>query len=431
MTDRTVGGSSFAVPAAPAPNPDAVRRRGIAFLAAALCLNFQFFFSVGHNFETHPLAPPLLLEAVLASLIVWAVVYMARAMVLDRVDWLDILFFVTPPLFVLTSAILAWTIHGQPIVMGIGEDRRGFAFYFWFLLRPIARRHRLDADAVLWALAICAGVYITAGFVARYAFTEVMRARLIPDFDPRKLRISSPGEGFAFCAVAGLVLLLNRSRLLGAAMMGAGWTGMLVIAQTRQVILALLAGSCFAVLVNRPVRAVFVYFPMALALLVAAALSGGPLGEVIQAALPNIEEFDSENLEFNTRYRTFSIVWEGITGSGFTGSGALSLRFHTGLQMWYGRNFFINDVGIFGEIYRVGVVAIVLYLLWWLTHLRLLARLPTRRDRELMASLLVTVLFLFTAGWIFRYGYVHAFVALFAVCALGHGGVDDDGRRET
>lgn len=70
--------------------------------------------------------------------------------------------------------------------------------------------------------------------------------------------------------------------------------------------------------------------------------------------LPNISEFFGSNLAGNARVDTLGIVTRLLTENHF-GLGAVSLLYDGGLSRIYGRSFFINDVGMVGEIFRVGL----------------------------------------------------------------------------
>ena len=71
--------------------------------------------------------------------------------------------------------------------------------------------------------------------------------------------------------------------------------------------------------------------------------------------LPNISEFFGSNLAGNARVDTLGIVTRLLTENHFFGLGAVSLLYDGGLSRIYSRNFFISDVGMVGEIFRVGL----------------------------------------------------------------------------
>jgi hypothetical protein len=131
------------------------------------------------------------------------------------------------------------------------------------------------------------------------------------------------------------------------------------------------------------------------------------------ALLPNISEFFGSNLAGNARINTLGIVTSLLTENHFFGLGAVSLLFDGGLSRIYGRNFFINDVGMIGEIFRVGFFYAGFVCAYAATALKLWQRIESARDRALIAGI---YLFYFlqapTDGFFYRLGFVHAFLFL-------------------
>jgi hypothetical protein len=135
--------------------------------------------------------------------------------------------------------------------------------------------------------------------------------------------------------------------------------------------------------------------------------------QLADALLPNISEFFGSNLAENARINTLGIVTRLLTENHFFGLGAVSLLYDGGLSRIYGRNFFINDVGMVGEIFRVGFFYAGFVCAYAATALKLWQRIESAQHRALIAGI---YLFYFlqapTDGFFYRLGFVHAFLFL-------------------
>ena len=410
------------------PAPQAVRaaakprsrRTGIALLSVACMLAFQFFFSFGKAFETHPLAPFLLMEATLGGLLAWSIVFVLYKTKMGTVNVYDLYFLLTPLLFLGLSATFAWYSYGQPFVLGVSEDRRVLAFLFWFAFDPLRERYRLSLRDVFTALLICSLVYFTVGLGEQILIPAKLAAREIPDLDPRKLRISSSSEAFGICLIVGVMLLFHGQRGFGWPMLIVGVLGMVLIAQTRQNIIVMMLAAALVTAYMRPVFAVIAALVGAMAISILLSVSQEALEKVLGFLLPNISEFNSENLANNTRSHTFEIVITLLTQNNFFGLGAVSILFDGGLQKYYGRNFWINDVGLFGEFFRIGFFYLFFLTGYVILFIRKFVRVGLRTDKELIgAAILPFLLLVPTAGFMYRIGFVHAFLFVCLSAAAG------------
>jgi len=66
----------------------------------------------------------------------------------------------------------------------------------------------------------------------------------------------------------------------------------------------------------------------------------------------------SHPIENRVRYRTIQIILSNLYDSYFFGWGSLSLQWNNGFHSFYGDNFYLSDVAIFGTIYRHGFFSI-------------------------------------------------------------------------
>jgi hypothetical protein len=391
------------------------RRVGIALMTVLFCSAFQFFHSFGKAFETQPLAPYLLLEVTLAALIVLATVTVTMALASGQLRSLDVFFFLFPLCWLTLSAGFAWFAFDQPLIFGLSEDRRILTLLYWFAFDPVRRRFGLTLTDILAALALCACIYLIVAIGLQVIVPDRLSGRAIPDLDTRRLRMSAPGDCFAISFLAGLTgSLSSRRRTINIVLAVAGLVGLLQVAQTRQLTLAAMATALIIVWLLRPKWALTMGIAGAAAF-VATILVRGPIlfEQLVDALLPNISEFFGSNLAENARINTLGIVTRLLTENHFFGLGAVSLLYDGGLSRIYGRNFFINDVGMVGEIFRVGVFYAGFVCVYAATALKLWQRIESAQHRALIAGI---YLFYFlqapTDGFFYRLGFVHAFLFL-------------------
>ena len=384
-------------------------------MTVLFCSAFQFFHSFGKAFETQPLAPYLLLEVTLGALIVLATVTLTMALASGRLRSLDLFFFLFPVCWLTLSAGFAWFAFDQPLIYGLSEDRRILTFLYWFAFDPVRRRYGLTLTDILVALAACACIYLIVAIGLQIIVPDRLSGRGIPDLDTRRLRMSAPGDCFAIAFIAGLMgCLVSRRRTLSLVLAVAGLIGLLQVAQTRQLTLAVIATALIIVWLLRPKWALTVGLAAAVAF-VATIFFRGPImfEQLADLLLPNISEFFGSNLAENARVHTFGIVTRSLVDNHFLGLGAVSLLYDGGLSRLYGRNFFINDVGIFGEIFRVGFFYAIFVCVYAATGLKLWQRIESAPHRVIIAGI---YLFYFlqapTDGLFYRLGYVHAFLFL-------------------
>ncbi len=396
------------------------RKAGIALLAFILCSSFQFFHSFGKAFETQPLAPPLLFEATLSVLILLATASILTQAARGRVRQLDLFFFLFPVCWLALSSLFAWLNYNQPLIYGISEDRRVLTFLYWFALDPVRRRFGLTVSDILIALVICATVYLVVALGIQLLLPDRLNARAIPDLDVRRLRMSAPSDCFAITFLAGLAgLLMSQRRGLNLAAVAIGLVGLLQVAQTRQVTIAVLGAALLLVWLWRPRLVLLAGSAGAVAFLAVVQSRGSVVFEqLIEAVLPNMSEFAGANLAENARMQTLGIVTRLLADHHLFGLGAVSLLYDGGLARLYGRNFFINDVGMAGEVFRVGFFYLGFACAYAAMVMRLWQRIPLTRHRVLVGGILLFYLMLAaTDGFFYRLGYVHAFILLLMAAA--------------
>lgn len=391
------------------------RSGGIALMTALFCSGFQFFHSFGKAFETQPLAPYLLLEATLVVLVLLAVVSIVNQAAAGALRTVDLFFFLFPLCWLTLSAAFAWFAFNQPPIYALSEDRRILTFLYWFAFDPVRRRFGLTAGDILLSLFICAFIYLVTAIGLQVLVPDELGRRALPDLDTRRLRMSAPGDCFAITFLAGLVgWLVSRRRSVAGVAAIIGLIGLLQVAQTRQITLAAIATGLIFIWLCRPNWALVAGLGGAVAFAATLWLRGPVFFEQIaEALLPNISEFFGQNLADNARVSTFHIVVRLLAENHLLGLGAVSLLYDGGLARLYGRNFFVNDVGVLGECFRVGFFYFGFVCAYAAMAGRLWQRIALREHRLLIAALYLFYFLLApTDGFFYRLGFVHAFLFL-------------------
>jgi hypothetical protein len=130
-------------------NRSAYQATGIAITALLFCSAFQFFHSIGNAFETHQLAPFLLLEATLAMLMAIAMLTIFIELASGKLRPLDLFFFLFPFSWLLLGSGFAWLAFDQPPIYGLSEERRILTFLSWFAFDPVRRKFGLTVSDLL------------------------------------------------------------------------------------------------------------------------------------------------------------------------------------------------------------------------------------------------------------------------------------------
>lgn len=310
-----------------------------------------FFFKSGSPFEQHPLAFGGVREAVLLICLVAAILYTAdrlRRAALSPADGI-ILAFV--PAAMLTSALLAYFTFGQPLSFGLIEERRIILFYGVFLIALALRSAPRPGEALLGGLFWCAGTYLALGLMLQTGVLGDLAERDVGVLDPRKWRILTGNNIYAMTVAVAFVLLVRSRRAVFAVPMVVALVGLTAVGQTRSTTVQLILTLCIVIFAVSRER---------LALLLVAA--GAGVAAVMLGLSVLLEESGRTGIgEVDVRLETVRKVLRDLAANDWIGMGALSLQWNDGFHRIYDRFFYLTDVGVFGELYRYGVLLPVFY----------------------------------------------------------------------
>ncbi len=358
------------------------------------------------------------MEATYGCLVLWS-----TALVISRIERgtltkLDLYFFITPFLLMGLSALFAWANYGQPIVLGIGEERRSLSFLMWFLYDPIRRSFKLDFAAQCRAFVWCAAVYLVLGLLVQVLAPGSLLARDIPDLDVRKLRITSPGECFSFCFLLGVTWFAISGSRAYAIAASVGLAGLLLIAQTRQITIIVLLFAITGLMFLRPVQ--ILKFGAAGAIAGTAILMAfnlDPITPLVELIAPNAVELD---LSQNPRGATIEITMNLLMDNLLVGLGNVSVLHDGGLfQRLYGKHFWVNDVGPIGEIFRLGFLWFAFAMAAFIVFYNTWAQIPDRTNRMIIAILMLYFMVQgVSVGYFYGRGSTQAFLLLLGSAAI-------------
>lgn len=281
----------------------------------------------------------------------------------------------------LASAALAKLNFGQPLIYGLLEERRSFAFLVFFptlllLIKTAPSQQQLEKFFLYSGLA-CAtvGYLYYLGVIPEN--TNIAFQVDDKDAGSAALRPDRYRIGSAYVGICAFMLMYSLKQQVSLAKLGLllYFTAYLwLVLQTRQTMLIwALAGLWI--------------FRDRLDSLFKLGLLGSALLVVSYLLFP--EFYYQQYLKFNAllfeatsgpgvRSTTTAIVLDAVAENWYVGLGALSLQWHGGFSSLYNPHFYLSDVGIFGIYYRFGLLTPAIALVYYLGFLRLMKRCPDK-----------------------------------------------------
>lgn len=270
--------------------------------------------------------------------------------------------------FCFLSAILAWFWFGQPLQYALLEERRvlGMLWFFpalWFVIKTQPTANEVQQGVLIAGvtLSIYSLLYYTGIIPDNQVSSDVfIEQYFYADDDPRNLTRYVLGSSLLVVVIplALLMLLQNRQRgvhtvWILSALIGCVFT-LLMIDQSRSALISMLAVIFFALLGQvsphwkPPVIAAAIF-----AAFFVGALLIGAQSEKVQWLLNSLVSGQG------VRNQTSQIIWQVMKDTWFWGHGALSIQYNRGFLAIYNENFWLNDVGKLGLLYRFGFLTLL------------------------------------------------------------------------
>lgn len=302
-------------------------------------------------------------------------------------------------LFLGLSAIFSWLWFGQPLYFSLLEERRvlSMLWFFpalWFMLKaqptmPEINRAFLLSGTVLVAYSLLYYVGLIPDnevpsdiFVEQYFYA---------DDDPRNLTRYVLGSSLLVVVIPLSLLLALESHACGkrefwsiGVLIGCVFT-LLMIDQSRSVLISTLLIAFFALLTKA--RPLWKPILLAAGLLGALSVVGLLLGAQSEKSQWLINSLLTGQ---GVRSQTSQIILRELGDTWLWGHGALSVQYNRGFLSIYNENFWLNDVGKLGLLYRFGFLT-VLFIAFYGYVLRFLYKAKKRFPDSSIFNVLVWV----------------------------------------
>lgn len=272
------------------------------------------------------------------------------------------------------SSVLAYFSHGQPVYYGMFEERRVLLFLsffpiFYLLLRGITDFDQLGRYLLIaFIFTTLIGVFYSLGiFSPKIDVSFSVGGRSLEDiqevyegFRGGRFTIGTNFIVWMFCF--SLIAYRESGKILwlivGVYIFWYTWH----VVQTRT-LLAIIA-LCTVIIFRKRLDRLFVGGYFLIFFCVSAVLI---FPDWIVSQIDKFDMLLSDVLEHSgprTREITISIILEEVFKNPF-GYGALSLQWNNGFMDIYNDNFYLSDVGIFGVVYRFGLMSVPMILMFY------------------------------------------------------------------
>lgn len=378
---------------------------GTLIVLLVLIFNSQMFSATASN----PIGIKGLQEAFYAMLAVWATVSIALQIHNNqRVRKVDLFLYLLVILLSTYGAFMAAVQFGQPFWLGLLEERRMIALWVYFPLTTLLRRGWVDLrgfENIVIGIAILCGVLMIGVMAGAVPIINAINQSEI------SLRGERYGIGQAFVAVA-ILMLFARNRIATAhfrvASIGFLVGVLLVIVQTRQIILGTLVGLVF-LLRGAHAAALVVVGMLAVLAMPYIFPDAFHIAETYTQLIQ--QAFSEEYLNESWRGLSIGVVLETLSRGEVMGHGALSPTWNDGFASVHGPFFFLSDIGLFGTAYRYGLIGLFGYVLYLVVQVRLLRDIRDQQARVLYTAIFVMVLIMAPLGAPLEYrGFLSGFL---------------------
>ena len=316
-----------------------------------------------------------------------------------------------PPLAMTYSAAMAGFTFGQPFLAGVMEERRMLQLWTFFPLAVHARDfdHLMKVFLRVCIFAAIMGILNYIGVLPGWHEYEISAA------DGRDGRANFATNPLLIATLYSTEMMLkSKATRRDVIAVILGLTFLVVVAQTRQIVLAYMLVTTLRLAFSRG-NAVLKFFTMgALSLIVVYAAFELSTDSFLVAKYAEL--LDLESLSDSARGSTIATIYNNLSAFG---SGALSLSWRGGFSEIYGQNFFLSDVGIFATFFRFGVIfapviLIITFLFFWAPY----KKSVQTSQRVAVSVSAIALILLIPTGAIFE----HKSVLLAIVVAMGYAG---------
>ena len=324
-------------------------------IALVLVLNAQILAGTGLN----PWGIRGAQEAFYGLLILWSGAELARQQRMrGRVAGLDLAVLGLVIGLAGYNATAALIVYGQPLWLGLIEERRILAVLIYFPVMTALRCHWISIARLERTLI---GTAVLAALLTLGVWAGVLPA----------LQTTATAPGTRLAIGQGMMMVVFP---------------LLVLPRGD---IAALAGALYAA---RGPRAVAALVTAGLLLALAVALIPGAREIALSYQDRLVIVLSDSYLTESWRALAIADVRAALGAGALLGHGGLSPQFDGGFATVMGPYFFLADIGLFGTAFRSGLIGLVVYAGYIALQIRLIRRIADRRRRLMCGAMFVVVL---------------------------------------
>jgi len=383
------------------------------FIFVVLFWNSQIFTVTVSN----PVAIKYVQELFYVFLFVFSILYLFLQSFRNSIRKTDFLVFFLVMFGLLYSPAAAWFRFGQPVLYGVIEERRILAFlvYFpvvWAFRNNVVSMSKLLNWIIFYAL-LCAmlSIGVVAGIVP-----EINKVTASTSEGLREERYGIGTWYISFAAMVIFFRMTRRNFMSHLTMFLFFAVVLLAIVQTRQVLISL----AIALLIMRGtyiLKAFLLPFVVLLYFGVQWVPKLSDMWDKFTSLFAQIAT--NQYLTQSARAIDIITIYHEFMKGAWLGSGSLYNKWHGGFSHIYYSLFYLTDVGVFGSVYKFGVIAVPFYLIYLIRQYGILRAVKSHPYYRLILAMWVQVLVTMPVGAPIEYrGFLTAFVLALSVGCL-------------
>ena len=356
------------------------------FVFILILFNSQILSGTGGN----PFGIKGVQEILYVVLLIFSILYIFQRLTTEsRVFMTDALVLGLVISGLIYSALSSNLHFGQPILYGLFEERRILAFLIYFPVIWALRHSSITVQQLLSWIVISA---IICSFLSIMVYIGLVPPIKVKEVSPLLLREERYGIGQFYIAFSVLIVAsrISLSELISNFFLLILFLGVLiVIVQTRQILIALLIGLF---ILRGPLRFIlWSTLPILLAIFTYTYIQPATvfLDKYITLAT---QIFSDDYISESARSLTIKTIEQEFLNGAWFGSGALSPLWQGGFPKIYHSNFYLADVGVFGSLYKFGLLAIPFYITYLLLQGNLIRNIYHHKYAKLITSTWVLLL---------------------------------------
>jgi hypothetical protein len=347
-------------------------------LLVLMLLNSGCIFLTDDKIAGIPLLREAFLAAVLLSavilIVIWKTVHQSKA-----AAWIMLFGVVLPVL----SAILANLNWGQPILYGLLEERRSFAYLLFFPLYFLMIKTKPTQEQIERFMLISGMACVFVGFLYYFKIipenTNIDFTVDAKDGGENLLRPDRFRIGANYVSICAFMLMYSIRRKLTVTKvvtLGIFAAYLWLVLQTRTVmIIWALAGIW--IFRSRPRPVIQMAALAVFALIAVYVIAPTAITDQYDKFMALMDEATDGG---GVRDVTIALTMRDIAANNYVGMGALSLQWQNGFARIYNDWFYLSDVGIVGVYYRFGFLAPFIAFVYYFGFMRIMRNCKQKGD---------------------------------------------------